>query len=252
MWARNLSMSPFLYYWALECPRSEELCLFWLPLLLLLKCNCPYSYSIIIIRRIGEGRWPIVEEKFVLCRVFELVVILQSHDLTCHQQRVFFLLYLNKNKFFKLKSIYPDLSLHCFLYISFSIPGTVEFNMSAQSAEQRFRSITTIIKDLRIAGLWLEGWDKPKPDKNYLNPGFKSDMQMLDSLCNMLVRNPGDVVAALIAVHQSGAQLVVAESSPYVLAANSKEPQVNQPQATAYEICLLTCQHKISGFGHCN
>ena len=97
--------------------------------------------------------------------------------------------------------------------------------MSAQSAEQRFRSITIIIKHLRIAGLWLEegtGWDKPKPDKNHLNPAFKSDTQMLESLCSMLVRNPGDVVAALIAVHRSGAQLVVAESSPCVLATNSK------------------------------
>ena len=92
-------------------------------------------------------------KKGLCCAVFfGLVVILQSHDLMMyHQQRVFFLLYLNKNKFFKLKSIYSNLSLHCFLYISFSIPGTVEFNMSAQSAEQRFRSITTIIKDLRIA-----------------------------------------------------------------------------------------------------
>lgn len=40
----------------------------------------------------------------------------------------------------------------------------------------------------------------------------------------MLVRSPGDVVAALIAVQQSGAQIVVTETSPCVLATNSKEP----------------------------
>ena len=107
--------------------------------------------------------------------------------------------------------------------------------MSAQSAEQRFRSITTIIKDLRIAGLWLEegtGWDKPKPDKNHLNPAFKSDTQMLESLCGMLVRNHGDVVAALTAVHRSGAQLVVAESSPCVLATNSKSMSLKHEQVS--------------------
>lgn len=96
--------------------------------------------------------------------------------------------------------------------------------MSAQCAEERFRSITTILKDLRIAGLWLEegtGWDKAKPDNDHLNP---ADTKMLDSLCNILVRSPGDVVAALVAVQQSGAQIVVAESSPCVLATNSKEP----------------------------
>lgn len=99
--------------------------------------------------------------------------------------------------------------------------------MSAQSAEQRFRSITTIIKDLRMAGLWLEegtGWDRANSDRDHLNPACKKDTHMLDSLCNMLVRSPGDVVAALIAVHQSGAELVVAESSPCVLSTNSKEP----------------------------
>lgn len=99
--------------------------------------------------------------------------------------------------------------------------------MSAQIAEQRFRSMTTIIKDLRIAGLWTEagtGWDKVEPEKNHLSQAFKKDTQMLDSLCNMLVRGPGDVVAVLIAIQQSGAQLLVAESSPCVLATNSKEP----------------------------
>lgn len=95
--------------------------------------------------------------------------------------------------------------------------------MSAQSAELRFRSITTIIKDLRITGLWHEegtGWDKHKPDKDHLNPAYQKDTQMLNSLCNMLVRSPGDVVAALIAVQQSGAQIVVTETSPCVLATN--------------------------------
>lgn len=99
--------------------------------------------------------------------------------------------------------------------------------MSAQSAEQRFRSITTIIKDLRIAGLWTEegtGWDRDKPGKDHFKPAFKSDTKMLDTLCNMLVRGPGDVVAVLIAVQQSGAQFLVAESSPCVLTTNSKEP----------------------------
>lgn len=86
--------------------------------------------------------------------------------------------------------------------------------MSAQSAEQRFRSITTIIRHLRIAGLWLEeetGWDRAKLGT------YKKDTQMLDCLCNMLVRSPEDVVAALIVVQHSGVQLLVAESSSYVL-----------------------------------
>lgn len=106
--------------------------------------------------------------------------------------------------------------------------------MLAQSAEQRFRSITTIMKDLEIAGLWLEKetkWDKAKPDNDHPSPAYKSDTKMLDSLCNILVRGPGDVVAAVIAVQQSEAQILVAESSPCVLATNSKEPYVNQPQA---------------------
>lgn len=84
-----------------------------------------------------------------------------------------------------------------------------------------------MIKDLRIAGLGLEDrtvWDKAKWDKDRLKSAYKKDTHMLDSLCNILVRNPGDVVAALIAVHHSGAELVVAESSPCVLATNSKEP----------------------------
>ncbi len=99
--------------------------------------------------------------------------------------------------------------------------------MSVQNAEQQFRSITTIIKDLRMADLGLEDrtvWDKAKSDKDRLKSAYKKDTHILDSLCNILVRNPGDVLAALIAIHQSGAKLVVAESSPCVLATNSKEP----------------------------
>lgn len=78
-----------------------------------------------------------------------------------------------------------------------------------------------------MAGLGLEDrtvWDKAKLEKDSLKSAYKTDTHMLNSLCNMLVRNPGDVVAALIAVHQSGAELVVAESSPCVLATNLKEP----------------------------
>lgn len=99
--------------------------------------------------------------------------------------------------------------------------------MSAQSAELRFRSITTIIKDLRIGGLWHEkrtGWNKSKSDKDHLNPAYQKDTQMLNSVCNILVRSLRDVVAALVAVQQSGTQIVVAESSPCAVATNSKEP----------------------------
>lgn len=93
--------------------------------------------------------------------------------------------------------------------------------MSAQSAELRFRSITTIIKDLKTAGLWLE--EGKRWDKAHHSPAYKKDTQMLDSLCNILVCSPGDVVAALMVIHQSGPQIVVAKSSPYVLATNPEE-----------------------------
>lgn len=65
--------------------------------------------------------------------------------------------------------------------------------MSAQSAELRFRSITTIIKDLRIAGLWHEegtGWDKPKPDKDHLNPAYQKDTKCLIPYATCLYAAP--------------------------------------------------------------
>lgn len=92
-------------------------------------------------------------------------------------------------------------------------------NMSAQSAEHRLRSVTTIIRDLRVAGLWLE---EDNPEIHRKSP-YRNKTQILNSLCNILVRSPGDVVAALIAVQQSGVQLLVAESSSCILNTNSKE-----------------------------
>lgn len=93
--------------------------------------------------------------------------------------------------------------------------------MSAQSAKQRFHSITMIIKELRIAGLWLEeGAELGKADY-HLKPKPRKDTKLLDSLCNILVRSPRDDVAALIIVQQSGAQLLVAQST---LATSLKGP----------------------------
>lgn len=85
--------------------------------------------------------------------------------------------------------------------------------MSVQIAKQRFHSITTIIKDLKIAGLWLEeGAELGKVDY-YLKPKPRKETHLLDSLCNILVRSSRDDVAALIIVQQSGAQLLVAQST---------------------------------------
>lgn len=85
--------------------------------------------------------------------------------------------------------------------------------MAAESAKQRFHSITTIIKELRIAGLWLEEGTELTNTNYYLKPKPRKDTQLLDSLCNILVRSPRDGVAALIIVQQSGAQLLVAQST---------------------------------------
>lgn len=93
--------------------------------------------------------------------------------------------------------------------------------MSAQIAKERFHSITTIIKDLGIAGLWLEeGAELGKADY-FLKPKPRKETHLLDALCNILVRSSKDDVAALIIVQQSGAQIVVAQST---LATSLKEP----------------------------
>lgn len=93
--------------------------------------------------------------------------------------------------------------------------------MSAQITRQRFASITTIIKELRIAGLWLEeGAELGKAD-GHLKPKPRKDTLLLDALCNILVRSPGDDVATLIIVQQSGAQLLMAQSTR---ATSLKEP----------------------------
>lgn len=95
--------------------------------------------------------------------------------------------------------------------------------MSAQSAEQRFHSITTIIKELSIAGLWPEKGTECGEAKDHLKPTHNKDTKMLDALCNMLVRSPRDAVAALIVVQQSGAQLLLAQSSLCVRATSLNE-----------------------------
>lgn len=85
--------------------------------------------------------------------------------------------------------------------------------MSAQSAKQRFHSITTIIKELRIAGLWLEQGTELGESDDHLKPTSGKDTLLLDYLCNILVRSPRDDVAAMIIVQQSGAQLLLTQST---------------------------------------